>query len=349
MKWVLPGKNRRSNLPGVRNNHYLTETVLSDGIELFLRLILAHLLADFVLQPDAWVRNRFDNGWRSRCLVYHALVAGGLVFLFANLWSIILILIDPSSLPELVPDLWNTFLYAFILVTASHFVIDGLKSHRMAGLRRKGNDEGGRDVPGEDEPVRLLLIDQAAHLIVLFVVVLLLYPASLIPYPFGDAVVLIKIWIALIAFLLILWPSGILISRITRVWRTGKETTGIQAAYLPKHDLPLPAGEGGTRPGEPRESDALDKAGRLIGYLERLLIVTFILAGEYTAIGFLVAAKGLFRFNDPKKAEYVIVGTLLSFTTAVLVGAAATYLICLGGVEEIVLYLTELSRISRGG
>jgi hypothetical protein len=67
-------------------------------------------------------------------------------------------------------------------------------------------------------------------------------------------------------------------------------------------------------------------AGRMIGILERILILIFVIVGEYTAIAFIIAAKGFARFKDLDKrefAEYVLVGTLLSSVVAVLVGLLA--------------------------
>lgn len=66
-------------------------------------------------------------------------------------------------------------------------------------------------------------------------------------------------------------------------------------------------------------------ASAWIGIFERLLIVIFVATGQLQAIGFLVAAKSVFRFsetqkNGNKKAEYFLLGTLLSFTLAIVVG-----------------------------
>lgn len=71
---------------------------------------------------------------------------------------------------------------------------------------------------------------------------------------------------------------------------------------------------------------------RWIGILERILILTFITTGEFSAIGFLIAAKSIFRFNDTredgnKKAEYFLLGTLISFTSAIVVGLIINSLI----------------------
>ncbi|MCL2133397.1 MAG: DUF3307 domain-containing protein, partial [Bacteroidales bacterium] len=70
----------------------------------------------------------------------------------------------------------------------------------------------------------------------------------------------------------------------------------------------------------------LEKAGRWIGYLERILILCFILLKYYEGIGFLLAAKSIFRFGELTKiqerayTEYILIGTLLSFTIALFIG-----------------------------
>jgi hypothetical protein len=66
--------------------------------------------------------------------------------------------------------------------------------------------------------------------------------------------------------------------------------------------------------------NGLMNGGRLIGQLERALIFLFIFIGQTAGIGFLVAAKSILRFEEAKKqqlAEYVLIGTLLSFSLAV--------------------------------
>ena len=64
--------------------------------------------------------------------------------------------------------------------------------------------------------------------------------------------------------------------------------------------------------------------GKLIGYLERYLIIIFILFQQWECIGFLIAAKTLLRFKEAKagrkRAEYVLLGTLLSVFIAILCG-----------------------------
>ena len=78
---------------------------------------------------------------------------------------------------------------------------------------------------------------------------------------------------------------------------------------------------------------SLPMAGRWIGYFERILVMTFILLGSYEAIGFLMAAKSIFRFgelkekSEIKRTEYVLLGTLMSFTIAVIVALRVKFLV----------------------
>jgi hypothetical protein len=63
--------------------------------------------------------------------------------------------------------------------------------------------------------------------------------------------------------------------------------------------------------------------GRLIGYLERLLIVAIVMASQFGALGVLIAAKGLIRSRELERhefAEYFLIGTLASITVAFFVG-----------------------------
>ena len=68
----------------------------------------------------------------------------------------------------------------------------------------------------------------------------------------------------------------------------------------------------------------LPNGGRMIGRLERLLIYLFVLIDAPTAIGFLVTAKSILRFGEVKDkeshrlAEYIIIGTLMSFGFAIV-------------------------------
>lgn len=63
-------------------------------------------------------------------------------------------------------------------------------------------------------------------------------------------------------------------------------------------------------------------AGRLIGILERIIALTLVLCNQFEAVGFIIAAKSIIRYKeaDTSKTEYVLIGTLLSFGIAIMVG-----------------------------
>lgn len=66
--------------------------------------------------------------------------------------------------------------------------------------------------------------------------------------------------------------------------------------------------------------DGLQNGGALIGQLERGLIYILFLTGQPESIGFLIAAKSILRFEKTKRdkqAEYILIGTLLSFSAAI--------------------------------
>lgn len=73
-------------------------------------------------------------------------------------------------------------------------------------------------------------------------------------------------------------------------------------------------------------SSGLKDAGKYIGMLERLFVFLFVITHFWEGIGFLLAAKSIFRFGDLKNkkdvklTEYILIGTLLSFGLAILIG-----------------------------
>jgi len=67
-------------------------------------------------------------------------------------------------------------------------------------------------------------------------------------------------------------------------------------------------------------------SGKMIGYLERILVFFLLINGEFTAIAFVITAKSIARIvelGNSKKplslAEYYIIGTLLSITSVFVI------------------------------
>jgi len=105
-----------------------------------------------------------------------------------------------------------------------------------------------------------------------------------------------RVLLVILGFIILIWPSGYII--------------GIATEPLRK---------------QIKEVKGLEKAGLWIGILERTLIYIFVLSDNVMAIAFLVTAKTIFRFGEikdhsrRKEAEYILIGTLSSFTLAMLV------------------------------
>ncbi|MEW6382257.1 MAG: DUF3307 domain-containing protein [bacterium] len=237
--------------------------MLQQGSEvLLLRLIMAHLVADFLLQRECWVRQRFQKKWASLWLYAHGATAAVLAYLLAGYWK----------------AFW---LPAGIFI--SHVLLDGFKAYQ-----------------GEDN-CRAFLLDQAGHLLVLLLCWAFL--AGIRLADLSDFLLSLnstrKFWILALSYFFVLWPAGFWIGNITQAWR---------------------------REFEESTSQGLARAGLWIGCLERVLILTFVLLNQFGAIGFLIAAKSIFRFNEislperRKEAEYILIGTMLSFTIAIGLG-----------------------------
>lgn len=230
---------------------------------IFIKLLLAHLLGDFLLQPNSWVADKEQRKHRSIYLYLHTLLHGALA------WAIV----------------GNTdFGWYALLLALSHGMIDLAKLHfQNIGTKRMW-----------------FLIDQFLHLIVL-VAITLLYNDTY----FNIASIPERYWIIVTAVLLLTSPVSILIKTVISIWTPNQNDT--------KEDL--------------------QNAGKYIGILERLFVLCFIIAGQFSAIGFLMAAKSIFRFGDLTQAkdrkltEYVLIGTLLSFGIAILTGLLTKYLL----------------------
>jgi hypothetical protein len=70
--------------------------------------------------------------------------------------------------------------------------------------------------------------------------------------------------------------------------------------------------------------NSLAHAGKWIGIAERVIVLILVLQNQYSAIGLLVTAKGIIRFNEKDrqevKTEYLVIGTLVSIGIAIVTG-----------------------------
>lgn len=70
------------------------------------------------------------------------------------------------------------------------------------------------------------------------------------------------------------------------------------------------------------DSDIEEDTGWLIGRFENILILTLVIAGEYTALSIIFAAKSWVRREDTatENTTYYLAGTLANFTYSIVVG-----------------------------
>lgn len=227
---------------------------------ILLKLLFAHFVGDFVLQPKSWVVNKEEYKARSPKLYLHILLHGLLVLVV--LWDL---------------SYWLLALAVAIL----HGVIDLVKLYAQK----------------PESKAKWFLIDQGMHLAVLA----LLWSNWFYP-TIGDIPSWMEggtAWIYATALIFLTAVSGIVIQVVLSTW----------AKVLNVSD-----------------GESLNNAGKYIGILERLFVFTFIVTGHWEGVGFLLAAKSVFRFGDLKESkdrkltEYILIGTLLSFGIAIATG-----------------------------
>lgn len=232
---------------------------------LISKMILAHFLGDFYLQPHSWVVHKEKNKHKSIYLYLHSAIHGLLVCLL--LWD------------------WNAWEIAVPLAVI-HFAIDLLKL-----------------IFQKEKSKRIwFFTDQFMHLLSILILIFI--------YQGGETGIDIveilnsKYLIFVTGYLILTFPMAIIIQKL----------------LLPWSDL---IGEA--------DDDSLNNAGKYIGILERSFVFLFILANRWEAVGFLLAAKSVFRFGDLKESkdrkltEYILLGTLLSFGIAIVLSMLVIY------------------------
>lgn len=230
---------------------------------ILIKLIFAHFIGDFLLQPKSWVDDKEQKKFKSLKLYIHILIHGLLVLLV--LWD------------------FSYWLSAVILMIL-HGIIDFVKLYAQK----------------ESNKSCWFLIDQMLHIVSIIAIWCLIWkPEINLNTIIGNE----KMWIYITSILFITIVSCILIREIMSSWSQLLNDT--------------------------KEESSLKDAGKYIGILERLFVFTFVISGNWEGIGFLLAAKSVFRFGDLKESqdrkltEYVLIGTLLSFGIAIAVGILA--------------------------
>ena len=231
-------------------------------MEFFIKLLLAHILGDFLFQPDKWIKDKQRNGIRSKYLYYHI-----------GIHLLMLLIIFGFDFK---------YWLGYLIIIISHFVFDLIKVKLLK----------------KDNAGYLFLSDQIAHLVVLYGVA-----KYYTDFHLNIDILSYKFLLLFVALLLVTQVSSIIIKTIISRWELGDQVP----------------------------DSSLKNAGAIIGILERLFVFAFVVTNHWEGIGFLLAAKSVFRFGDLSKAddrkltEYILIGTLLSFGLAILTGILYQY------------------------
>lgn len=236
-------------------------------VQFLIPLLMAHFLADFILQTDEDVKRK------QSILVFSKHI------LFVTLLSYLLV------------GNWNGLIVP-LAVLISHTLIDLLKR----AIKK--------------DSLTIFLADQFAHVLVLLI--LSTYLQNRLTQETRNLFwfnvwgnVYIKTLVIVVAVILVTKFSSIIISYVIKPF---------QAKIFKA---------------ENNNKDEI-KTGRVIGYLERIIILVLFLADLPAVVGFLITAKSILRYAEIKNeidkvmVEYVLIGTLLSFTIGISIAFITT-------------------------
>lgn len=324
---------------------------------LFIILLITHVFGDFILQNQAMCDGKYENGWHSTHLLAHTaiiflLMAG--VVLFPYCWQIglvalLLMLIEyafqnlkirpeesdgffkkcakflkpyhrciqvPIVAVFSIIALWIHYKYMMVVmvISVTHFFIDGIKS------KVENMVINGCAIPNSGYELYTFSIDQFVHALVLFFCAIWINA-----YGWKEPAFLNFLSLKTLVFILMFYycgaPANILTRRILVYLKIDKRDKDNQQ----KDDK---------------------KTGRVIGLIERRLIIFFMFIQQFAAIGFLITAKSILRFSDinqktrneedqrkflSEQSEYVLIGTFISISIAVACG----FLIMIAGNPDI--------------
>jgi hypothetical protein len=218
-----------------------------------------------------------------------------------NIWIQLLHASIIAGLSYLLCGIWKSWLIP-LFILLSHFVIDFLKSViKTAIVNYSIKIHGKRSLKAKKDDVSteygwLFLVDQILHLILITIFSIWILRSNLSDFYW------INLWgkdflgilILISGFTLTVWGLGFIINYLLIPFQKDR-----------------------------LENNGFKNGGRVIGFVERATIFLLIVLGEVGGIGFLIAAKTLFRFGEiqkagnRKEAEYILIGTLFSFFLAI--------------------------------
>lgn len=254
----------------------------------FFAFFAAHLISDFILQFDAITKGKRGT---SRGKKAGAFTAHGLI-------------VGIISVGLVAPNTCVQWIGIFAIVF-SHIAIDFIKMKSDVNGwfgQKRGN-------------LWTFVADQALHVAIIALVVFLSFDTF---NQWG--------WMQRIATHEQTQQLYIVISGYIVTTRVGQFVIKMFMAGLNSNTSA--SGQGKNAKEENEKEEELENAGAWIGLLERNLVFLLVFTESLAAVGFLVAAKSVLRIREQRlETEYVIIGTLASFSWAIMISMATKALL----------------------
>ncbi|MDP4586535.1 MAG: DUF3307 domain-containing protein, partial [Flavobacteriales bacterium] len=151
---------------------------------LLLKLLLAHVIGDFVLQPAKWVEHKMERKIKSSYLYLHLLV---------HLLAMLTVL-----------GFNFAFLPGVLLIVLTHYLIDLSKLY----------------LTGRADSKLLFVLDQLAHLLVIFFVAQYYSPLAGISFSFGEKEVFL-----ILTLLCVTSVSSVIIRVLMSAWKMADDSS----------------------------------------------------------------------------------------------------------------------------
>ena len=247
----------------------------------FAVLLLCHFIGDYYIQTKRMAQSKESD--------YKKTIAHGIYYTIPFFAAFVIAAAYLRDLESL------TYLFSVLAIASvSHLIIDLIKCWKIkADISKKEGCGANLGHDNEkDNKTALFLADQSAHILIL----------AAAAFAVNGRGIYVTIWssfseyaevlylMLLIAFIMV--PASVIFKNVFKRYQ------------------PISS-----------SSESIKGAGEIIGFLERILTAVFFMMGEFTAVGFIIAAKSIARYDKISKdvafAEYYLIGTLYSILVTV--------------------------------
>lgn len=335
---------------------------------LFILLLISHFAFDFYFQTNAMVEAKKFQGWKNPSFYKHHCIHASWHFLGFILALILFYVTRDKSLAS-AAHVWDALVVVSLIVALIHLVIDVLKEflskvkpkHGMCWficdqflhvaiillsvvcLSRFGNVHVSAKEIKEITP----LIQLSS---LTLGILLLIKPTSLFVMKFLDMAMCdgkikhISVTKSHVAKMFDDALSQKVVAFVTKDPLTRNDVDQTVTLYIANANMIKESLE------SKKEQLSVDvenvfitnNGGKWIGYIERIMIFTLYLLGQFTAIAAVMAIKTAFRFNDLKddndsqRSEYIMLGTFSSLFITILVAVLVKHFLSIHHFSEVI-------------